>query len=503
MNILFRTLTHKSLVVPINGPTPAKTIFGLLDGMFPPLGDIFDGVEQSLVYAGKVYRDADIFDPSIVNSEKFVLFFQMGTDKDDDDSQESESSSEDEHDELQDHVQFMEVEDMTPEEVQAMEQGNVTGVGENVNSDIISMMNDEHYLNDLEITGFTSGSSDESSDDESMSDSENDETMDVDMINISDDGSEQNDDEEAEEDDALSVYTVDSINTFGSYVDSENTDGTDDPNGYLESDTFYIQEPDPTPAEGTEEADGFGAEEIHKIENESDIKSVTKSTIGLGFMKEDVEKALKLSNNDSEYAINLLIANCYNDTDDEEDINALIPNLSVHENKTDSLIASPYFQDLASIIQKNPRMLRAYIATVAKVSPEMIKSIKEYEDIFLNLLNKPTRTGDDSDRYNRDESDDMNFFDMEVDSFPHEFNPESLGVFLRGGNILRGPHNRAINIDSLGRLRSDSLTEQDLRVVGAIVEMGFERERVIRTYISHYRSEIATVNALLEDPEDV
>uniref|UniRef100_A0AC35TG45 UBA domain-containing protein n=1 Tax=Rhabditophanes sp. KR3021 TaxID=114890 RepID=A0AC35TG45_9BILA len=228
-------------------------------------------------------------------------------------------------------------------------------------------------------------------------------------------------------------------------------------------------------------------------ETEQEMNAMIASTIGLGFSKEDVQKALVLANHDTEYALNILLIGVQDET--PESIAGFAPNYPENDNKTDVLLNSQPFQELRSALQNNPKGLRLYLRNINKRCPEMIDVIKEHEDIFMNILNRPTRIIDHEyqeesnstqtvPRYNsrivNTAGEQMTHMDLQ--NVPvRSYIDQLLSVHQRSQvhqNIILGP--------------------EDEVKIARICELGFPRQQVEQMYIQHYKNEHVTVNNLID-----
>uniref|UniRef100_A0AC35TL09 UBA domain-containing protein n=1 Tax=Rhabditophanes sp. KR3021 TaxID=114890 RepID=A0AC35TL09_9BILA len=93
---------------------------------------------------------------------------------------------------------------------------------------------------------------------------------------------------------------------------------------------------------------------------------------------------------------------------------------------------------------------------------------------------------------------------MGTDANSVRLRQEALRAFAINNGLLMGPpDNATLNVHAMDQLISLSLSSRDLASIKFIQDMGFDRERVIESYIAHDRSENDTIDALLKNDEDV
>uniref|UniRef100_A0A0N4ZS26 UBA domain-containing protein n=1 Tax=Parastrongyloides trichosuri TaxID=131310 RepID=A0A0N4ZS26_PARTI len=487
--IVFQTINRRKKKLLLNGPTEVNVIKQQLMDLFDPIGegDIngkFDKLDHGLMYAGKLYDDKDMFDPSRVRPDSFVLFFRVGVEKNDE-SDEEENIQDGDGRNSESEGESMDITDASYSESSNNEDDlaeplDVDGVVEFFHDG----SDDDVHMDDIEEHGgrmrpiFAYSSSNDSRSDEDMSAlSENDIDIGDAIINPTD-----GDDNESSDEDTAVEGEDDSVASTNSGMENfslSNFDESDDESEESGSENGDQQQVD-------EHGENFSDE---KDPTNSTMAQTIRSTIGLGFTSEQVKVCLEYSRHDTEYALNILLIGF--DDLQEADWWGVAPSAECNPNKTDCLLSAENFQDLRLLLQRQPSFLKTYLKRIHKTRPEFIETIKKYEDLFINLIHIPTRLPPSVDDDMIEDMEGIPISSMVMNSFSRHANND-LHAIQNIIEVLNTPENQF----STGS--STAISEADEVIIERLMEFTRKPRDVVKmAYLRADKNEQLAANVLL------
>uniref|UniRef100_A0AC35TY39 UBA domain-containing protein n=1 Tax=Rhabditophanes sp. KR3021 TaxID=114890 RepID=A0AC35TY39_9BILA len=489
MEVTFRTITHKCLKLKINEPKEACVIMSELGSMFPSIVENRKK-ERLLIYGNRTFRDKDIFDPKIVNSEKFVIFFQLNSDVADniyeDDSTEDSIMSENPYFENNP----IERDSFVPDN----EDLPVARVDQPMEEDVnvaMSMYNNEPGT-PVAMSTITSVN-DDAPDYMSYSG-----TFDIDIGDDFESHLEEADGGISSDSSIFSGVSLTERNIVPRINNIEDLRNLDILQNALAPRFFMLDEF----FQGIGSNKQLAQEPNDGYDKTEEISAMIMAAVGLGYNKEDVLKSLKIASGDKEYASQILLMNGFND--EPADLIGIAPSIKENENKTAVLCNSLYFENLRTDIQTNATLLEEYIEKVAQHDPEFIEVIKRNESIFMNLINMPCRNVED---FYEADPEPMDFLSSIVPHSDVNYRDQLMNMndeilmddfrYNEANQTIQETIMRQFEMENQRNITEADLSLNDMTKIDQIVEMGFLRERAIALYLHNHKNERKTVEDLI------
>uniref|UniRef100_A0A0K0FKN9 UBA domain-containing protein n=1 Tax=Strongyloides venezuelensis TaxID=75913 RepID=A0A0K0FKN9_STRVS len=480
--VIFQTINRRKKKLLLDGPTEVISIKQQLMDLFDPIGEgeingKFDKVDHGLIYAGKLYDDKDMFDPSRVRPDSFVLFFRVGVEKNDESDDEDNVHEGDGHNSESDGESM----DITDHSY------NVDGIPEFFHE----VLDGDVHMDDVDDQSgivreiFAYSSSNGSNSDEEMSAlSENDMDIGDEIVATGEDEEEDDDDDDN-----------DSSDEEDTAVEGDSEHSTNSPYDCLSLSDLNETGEDESEETGSENDENLSLNELgenypeEKDPTNSTMAQTIRSTIGLGFTSEQVKACLEYSKHDTEYALNILLIG-FEDLK-EADWWGVAPSAECNPSKTDSLLSAESFQDLRLLFQRKPSFLRSYLKRIQKIRPEFIETIKKYEDIFINLISVPTRLPPSVDDDMFEEMDGVHIGSMVMNTFGQHANAE-LHTIHNIMEVLNGPEGRFSDNSNA------TISEADEVIIERLMEFTRKsHETVKNAYLRADKNEQLAANILL------
>ncbi|GBE60496.1 UV excision repair Rad23 [Babesia ovata] len=209
-------------------------------------------------------------------------------------------------------------------------------------------------------------------------------------------------------------------------------------------------------AESTEPLASAASRFVTGSELEMNISRICE----MGFPRADVEQAMAAAFNNPERAVEFL------STGNIPQSNDLLLNSNVEDNQPSnnathatrpdgslqSIQSHPAFRQMRRALNSDPQMLQQLLENIGRTNPELLQSIVEHQDEFMNMLNSSG-------------------------------NPDPYSSSEEGPAVVH-------------------LTEEELAIVQRLEGMGFPRPAVIEAFLACDKNEEMAANYLLENAND-
>lgn len=221
------------------------------------------------------------------------------------------------------------------------------------------------------------------------------------------------------------------------------------------------------------------------IVNEEAVRSICE----MGFPRDEVIAALKAAFNNPDRAVEYLTngipeageeVGIVDDDEVEEEggQSGSGENEDFGDNPLNFLLGNPQFIQLRLVIQQNPRLLGPLLEQIAQSNPELFELIKDNQEAFMALVQKPMT----------------------------EQELQALSVMSEGGdddendeNDEEGDNSHSQTVDPTAVIQ---VTEEEQGAIERLMALGFDRPRVIEAYFACDKNETIAANFLFEHMND-
>lgn len=124
-----------------------------------------------------------------------------------------------------------------------------------------------------------------------------------------------------------------------------------------------------------------------------EYETMVQNIIDMGYVRDQVEQALRASFNNPERAVEYLINGI---PPMDESVNETTDLSGVDERQSDTddplafLRTQPQFQQMRQVIQQNPQLLNAVLQQIGQTNPALLQLISQNQESFVRMLNEPT-----------------------------------------------------------------------------------------------------------------
>ncbi|XP_056646833.1 UV excision repair protein RAD23 homolog A [Diorhabda carinulata] len=201
-----------------------------------------------------------------------------------------------------------------------------------------------------------------------------------------------------------------------------------------------------------------------------EYETMVQNIIDMGYIRDQVEQALRASFNNPERAVEYLINGI---PPMDESVNETTDLSGVDERQSDTddplafLRTQPQFQQMRQVIQQNPQLLNAVLQQIGQTNPALLQLISQNQESFVRMLNEPTPGALTTETGN--------------------ITAGSLGTQAAAG----GPPQGVIQI-----------TPQDKDAIERLKALGFPEHLVVQAYFACEKNENLAANFLLSQNFD-
>jgi len=223
-------------------------------------------------------------------------------------------------------------------------------------------------------------------------------------------------------------------------------------------------------------------------ESQEPPEEMINNVTSMGFPRDEVIRALKMSRNNPALAVDILTGvsvgnDNFDDQGEQDDPQQGGGNVFA------TLRNHPLFVQMRALVQANPQYLEELLGNIANQSPQLFQVIQQHQDQFVQFLNEPV-----------------------TQEQLQQALAQGLGLQGQGGQIPRGQ--QQLGGQGGGQIPQGQqqlggqgggqpqrievhLTQEENEAVNNLVGMGFNRDKVIHYYILFEKDQEMTANYLL------